>query len=162
VAHGKLYLLALSIGDRAASTLCAALWDRQGGPFACFLPAASPKALTSISRTVRRWALHHRSGSIPAVRTAAIVSRSAISISRSGSSNRRAGPYLVKLLAGRFNSTTAVARGPAPARASRGSPSGREPAGKADIDRPLLVRVRRATRTAVSSSDRSRRCMASI
>jgi group II intron reverse transcriptase/maturase len=27
--------------------------------FACFLPAASPKALTSISRTVRRWALHH-------------------------------------------------------------------------------------------------------
>jgi len=26
--------------------------------FACFLPAASPKALTSISRTVRRWALH--------------------------------------------------------------------------------------------------------
>ena len=26
-----------------------------------FLPAASPKALTSISRTVRRWALHHRS-----------------------------------------------------------------------------------------------------
>jgi hypothetical protein len=30
-------------------------------PFACFLPAASPKALTSISRTVRRWALHHRS-----------------------------------------------------------------------------------------------------
>jgi hypothetical protein len=29
--------------------------------FACFLPAASPKALTSISRTVRRWALHHRS-----------------------------------------------------------------------------------------------------
>jgi RNA-directed DNA polymerase len=30
-------------------------------PFACFLPAASPKALTSTSRTVRRWALHHRS-----------------------------------------------------------------------------------------------------
>ena len=26
-----------------------------------FLPAASPKALTSISRTIRRWALHHRS-----------------------------------------------------------------------------------------------------
>jgi RNA-directed DNA polymerase len=26
-----------------------------------FQPAASPKALTSISRTVRRWALHHRS-----------------------------------------------------------------------------------------------------
>ena len=34
---------------------------RGGQPFACFLPAASPKALTSISRTVRRWALHHRS-----------------------------------------------------------------------------------------------------
>src|ERR1700730_17242543 len=34
---------------------------RGGRPFACFLPAASPKALTSISRTVRRWALHHRS-----------------------------------------------------------------------------------------------------
>jgi hypothetical protein len=30
-------------------------------PFACFLPAVSPKALTSISRTVRRWPLHHRS-----------------------------------------------------------------------------------------------------
>ncbi len=29
--------------------------------FACFLPAASPKALTSISRTIRRWVLHHRS-----------------------------------------------------------------------------------------------------
>jgi RNA-directed DNA polymerase len=28
-------------------------------PFACFLPAASPKASTSISRTVRRWTLHH-------------------------------------------------------------------------------------------------------
>ena len=27
----------------------------------CFLPAASPKALTAISRTIRRWALHHRS-----------------------------------------------------------------------------------------------------
>jgi hypothetical protein len=27
----------------------------------CFLPAASPKALTFISRTVRRWAHHHRS-----------------------------------------------------------------------------------------------------
>jgi RNA-directed DNA polymerase len=26
-----------------------------------FLPAASPKALTSMRRTVRRWALHHRS-----------------------------------------------------------------------------------------------------
>jgi group II intron reverse transcriptase/maturase len=30
-------------------------------PFACFLPAASPKALTRISREIRRWALHHRS-----------------------------------------------------------------------------------------------------
>ena len=29
--------------------------------FASFLPAASPKALTSISRTIRRWTLHHRS-----------------------------------------------------------------------------------------------------
>jgi RNA-directed DNA polymerase len=29
--------------------------------FACFLPAASPKALTRISREIRRWALHHRS-----------------------------------------------------------------------------------------------------
>jgi RNA-directed DNA polymerase len=29
--------------------------------FACFLPAASPTALTFISRAVRRWALHHRS-----------------------------------------------------------------------------------------------------
>jgi hypothetical protein len=29
--------------------------------FSCFLPAASPKALRSISRTVRRWAHHHRS-----------------------------------------------------------------------------------------------------
>jgi Group II intron, maturase-specific domain len=27
--------------------------------FACFLPVASSKALTSINRTVRRWALHH-------------------------------------------------------------------------------------------------------
>jgi RNA-directed DNA polymerase len=27
--------------------------------FASFLPAASPKALTSISRTIRRWTLHH-------------------------------------------------------------------------------------------------------
>jgi hypothetical protein len=27
-----------------------------------FMPAASPKALTAISRTVRRWSLHHRSG----------------------------------------------------------------------------------------------------
>ena len=31
------------------------------GPFACFLPATSPKALTSISRSIRRWALHHHS-----------------------------------------------------------------------------------------------------
>jgi hypothetical protein len=30
-------------------------------PFAYFLPAASPKALTSLSRTVRHWALHRRS-----------------------------------------------------------------------------------------------------
>jgi hypothetical protein len=30
--------------------------------FACFLPVASLKALTSISRTVRRWALHHEAG----------------------------------------------------------------------------------------------------
>ena len=33
---------------------------RGGRPFACFLPAG-PKALTSISRTVRRWTLYHRS-----------------------------------------------------------------------------------------------------
>jgi RNA-directed DNA polymerase len=33
--------------------------------FACFLPAASPKALTSVGRTVRRWALHHRSDKPP-------------------------------------------------------------------------------------------------
>ena len=26
-----------------------------------FMPAASPKALTSISRTIRRWTLHHHS-----------------------------------------------------------------------------------------------------
>jgi RNA-directed DNA polymerase len=26
-----------------------------------FMPAASPKALTAISQTVRRWSLHHRS-----------------------------------------------------------------------------------------------------
>jgi RNA-directed DNA polymerase len=32
-----------------------------GRPFAGFLPAASPKALTSISRAIRRWALHHHS-----------------------------------------------------------------------------------------------------
>ena len=32
-----------------------------GRPFACFLPATSPKALTSISRSIRRWALHHHS-----------------------------------------------------------------------------------------------------
>ena len=37
-----------------------------GRAFACFLPAASPKALTSISRTVRRWALHHRKRQVPA------------------------------------------------------------------------------------------------
>src|SRR5262249_45679807 len=30
-------------------------------PFAGFLPAASPKALTSISRAIRSWALHHHS-----------------------------------------------------------------------------------------------------
>jgi len=29
--------------------------------FACFLPAASPKALKAISQTIRRWTLHHRS-----------------------------------------------------------------------------------------------------
>ena len=29
--------------------------------FACFLPAASPKALTFIGRTIRRWTLHHHS-----------------------------------------------------------------------------------------------------
>jgi RNA-directed DNA polymerase len=34
---------------------------RGGRPFACFLPATSPKALTSISRSIRRWALHHHS-----------------------------------------------------------------------------------------------------
>jgi RNA-directed DNA polymerase len=34
---------------------------REGRPFAGFLPAASPKALTSISRAIRRWALHHHS-----------------------------------------------------------------------------------------------------
>ena len=34
---------------------------RERRAFACFLPAASPKPLTSISRTVRCWALHHRS-----------------------------------------------------------------------------------------------------
>ena len=33
----------------------------KGKPAHGFLPAASPKALTSISRTVRAWALHHRS-----------------------------------------------------------------------------------------------------
>src|SRR5205814_9199117 len=32
-----------------------------GRPFACCLPATSPKALTSISRSIRRWALHHHS-----------------------------------------------------------------------------------------------------
>ena len=30
-------------------------------PAHSFMPAASPKALTFISRTIRRWALHHRS-----------------------------------------------------------------------------------------------------
>jgi RNA-directed DNA polymerase len=34
---------------------------RGGKPFTGFLPAASPKALRTISRTIRRWALHHRS-----------------------------------------------------------------------------------------------------
>ena len=34
---------------------------RGGRPFVGFLPAASPKALTSISRSIRRWALHHHS-----------------------------------------------------------------------------------------------------
>lgn len=32
-----------------------------GRPFAGFLPAVSPKALTSISRAIRCWALHHHS-----------------------------------------------------------------------------------------------------
>jgi len=36
-------------------------WARGHQAFAGFLPAASPKALTSISRTIRRWTLHHRS-----------------------------------------------------------------------------------------------------
>ena len=30
-------------------------------PFVCYLPAVSPRAQTAISRTIRRWALHHRS-----------------------------------------------------------------------------------------------------
>jgi hypothetical protein len=30
-----------------------------------FMPAASPKALTSIGRTIRRWALHHHSDKSP-------------------------------------------------------------------------------------------------
>ena len=34
---------------------------RGGRPFAGFLPAVSPKALTSISRSIRHWALHHHS-----------------------------------------------------------------------------------------------------
>jgi RNA-directed DNA polymerase len=34
---------------------------RGGRAFACFLPATSPKALTSISRAIRRWTLHHHS-----------------------------------------------------------------------------------------------------
>ena len=33
----------------------------KGKPAHSFLPAASPKALVSICRTGRRWALHHRS-----------------------------------------------------------------------------------------------------
>src|SRR5436309_15765197 len=32
-----------------------------GRPAHGFMPAASPKALTSISRTIRRWTLHHHS-----------------------------------------------------------------------------------------------------
>jgi hypothetical protein len=35
------------------------MWN--GKPAHSFLPAASPKALTRISRTIRSWALHHRS-----------------------------------------------------------------------------------------------------
>jgi RNA-directed DNA polymerase len=35
------------------------IWNRKAAHG--FMPAASPKALTSISRTIRRWALHHRS-----------------------------------------------------------------------------------------------------
>jgi len=35
------------------------IWQRK--PAHGFMPAASPKALTSISRTIRRWTLHHRS-----------------------------------------------------------------------------------------------------
>ena len=35
--------------------------NRQGVPFACFLPAVSRKALKSISRTIKRWRLHLRS-----------------------------------------------------------------------------------------------------
>jgi len=34
---------------------------RGGRPFACFLPATSPKALKAISRSIRRWSLHHHS-----------------------------------------------------------------------------------------------------
>jgi RNA-directed DNA polymerase len=34
---------------------------RERRPFACFLPAVSPKALKTISRTIRRWTLHHHS-----------------------------------------------------------------------------------------------------
>jgi len=34
---------------------------RERRPFACFLPAVSPKALKAISRTIRRWTLHHHS-----------------------------------------------------------------------------------------------------
>ena len=41
-----------------------------GKPAHGFLPAASPKALTRIRRTVRRWALHHRNDkSLPELAT---------------------------------------------------------------------------------------------
>ena len=36
-------------------------WTRTRRAFAGFLPAASPKALTSISQTIRQWTFHHRS-----------------------------------------------------------------------------------------------------
>jgi Group II intron, maturase-specific domain len=36
-------------------------WGGGRRAFAGFLPAASPKALTSINQTIRRWTLHHRS-----------------------------------------------------------------------------------------------------
>ena len=43
------------------------MWVKPGGRvFAhSFLPAASPKALTRISREIRRWALHHRNDKSP-------------------------------------------------------------------------------------------------